>query len=80
MARREPSRRGGRPFQGRTAQVWGRVTPQRRQEIEDLADERDVALAQVVAALLDTAFDHLDEVVMPGRLDQSQRELPLKAS
>lgn len=71
--------RGGRPPQGRTAQVWGRVSPERRQEIEDLAEVHDLALAQVVAALIDTAFEHLDEVVMPKQPTSNQRELPLKA-
>lgn len=72
--------RRGRPFLGRTAQVWGRVSPDRRKAIDDLAEDYDVAKAQLVAALLDVAFNHLDEVVIPVKNSSHQGELPLRAS
>lgn len=77
MSRRKDSR--GRPCIGQPEMVWGRVSTQCRDAIDDLADQHNLPKSRIVAALLAVGLDNLDQLQLPAR-KRDQEELPLKAS
>ncbi len=69
----------GRPSIGQPEMVWGRVSVECRNAIDELADEHGLPKSRVVAALLAVGLDNLDQMRLPaGR--HVQEELPMKAS
>jgi hypothetical protein len=78
MSRKNPI---GRPSIGQPEMVWGRVSVEVRQQINDLSDDLGIPRSRVVAALLETALADLTKVQFPRRSGGDQQELPLtKAS
>ena len=78
MSRKNPA---GRPSIGQPEMVWGRVSVEVRQQINDLSDALGIPRSRVVAALLETALADLTKVQFPRRSGGDQQELPLtKAS
>lgn len=78
MSRKSPI---GRPSIGQPEMVWGRVSVEVRQKINDLSDDLGIPKSRVVAALLETALADLSNVQFPRRPGDEQQELPLtKAS
>jgi hypothetical protein len=69
----------GRPAIGATEQVWGRVSTDDRDFIENLAEQRGLSRARVVGALLRFARQHVDQVEFPQSTisRDNQAELPL---
>ena len=69
----------GRPAIGATEQVWGRVPPEDKEWIDNLAEQRGLSRARVVGALLRFARQHEDQVEFPKPTGHSdlQAELPL---
>ena len=59
--------------------VWGRVSIECRNAIDDLADQHGLPKARIVAALLAVGLSNLDQMKLPTR-SSDQEELPLKAS
>lgn len=79
MTRRKDPR--GRPSIGQPEQVWGRVSEEVRDQVEDLSAEHGISRARVVAALVEAGLANLDLVQFPKPARKSQQELPLnKAS
>lgn len=74
MTRRKDPR--GRPSIGQPEQVWGRVTVEARDQVEQLAEEHGIPRARVVAALIEVGLANLDQARFPVRR-RSQPELPL---
>ena len=77
MSRRKDPR--GRPSIGQPEMVWGRVSIECRNAIDDLADQHGLPKARIVAALLAVGLSNLDQMKLPTR-SSDQEELPLKAS
>jgi hypothetical protein len=57
--------------------VWGRVSVERRGQIDDLADEYGVSKSRIVAALLAVGLDNLDQLNL-ATAKPPQEELPLE--
>jgi hypothetical protein len=77
MNRRKDPR--GRPSIGQPEMVWGRVSVECRNAIDDLATQHGLPKARIVAALLAVGLSNLDQMCLPTR-GSDQQELPLKAS
>ena len=77
MSRRKDPR--GRPSIGQPEMVWGRVSVECRDAIDDLADKHGLPKSRIVAALLAVGLDNQDQMQLTTRRSD-QEELPLKAS
>lgn len=77
MNRRKDPR--GRPSIGQPEMVWGRVSVECRNAIDDLAAQHGLPKARIVAALLAVGLSNLDQMCLPTR-STDQQELPLQAS
>lgn len=70
----------GRPSQGNSELVWGRVSVDFSAWIDARAEELGIPKARVVGAMLKFAFEHEDQVIYPqsSARHSDQTELPLK--
>lgn len=68
--------RGRKPI-GQPEMVWGRVSVEVKQTINDLSDRLGLPKSRIVAALLAVGLANLDQAQFPRRTAQDQEELPL---
>lgn len=74
MSRKKDPR--GRPSIGQPEMVWGRVSTEVRDQVDDLSDELGISKSRVVAALIEVGLANLDQARFPVSR-RAQPELPL---